>query len=190
MQNTIFRIVITLLIFSFSQHTFSQAKEKKDKVLPAGENIHWYSFEEAYRLNKKKPKKIFIDVFTDWCGWCKKMDAETFTNPIISGYMSKHFYCVKLNAERKDTVVIDGVTFTNPNPASKRSTHQLAIELLKGKMSYPSYVFLNEKSQWLTVISGYQVSKEFEPILHYFAEDAYQKTPWEDFKASFEGEIK
>jgi thioredoxin-related protein len=190
MQKPISRILIPILIISFSVHAFSQVKEKKEKVQSAGDKIHWYSFEEAYKLNKKKPKKIFIDVFTDWCGWCKKMDADTFTNPIISGYMSKHFYCVKLNAERKDTVIIDGVKFTNPNPSGKRSTHQLAIELLKGNMSYPSYVFLNEKSQWLTVISGYQVSKEFEPILHYFAEDAYQKTPWEDFKASFEGEIK
>ncbi len=120
MHKTIFRILTTLLIFSFSIHAFSQANEK-EKVILAGEKIHWYSFEEAYKLNKKKPKKIFVDVFTDWCGWCKKMDAETFTNPVISKYMAKHFYCVKLNAERKDTVIIDGVKFTNPNPGSKRS---------------------------------------------------------------------
>jgi len=190
MHKTIFRILTTLQIFSISINAFSQANEK-EKVIPAGEKIHWYSFEEAYQLNKKKPKKIFVDVFTDWCGWCKKMDAETFTNPVISKYMAKHFYCVKLNAERKDTVIIDGVKFTNPNPGSKRSTHQLAVELLKGNMSYPSFVFLNEKSQWLTVVSGYHIAREFEPILHYFGDDAYQKeTPWEDFKASFEGELK
>ena len=87
-------------------------------------------------------------------------------------------------------MVIDGVKFSNPNPTGKRSTHQLAVELLKGNMSYPSYVFLNEKSQWLTVVAGYQAAKEFEPIIHYFGDDAYEKTPWEDYKASFEGVIK
>jgi thioredoxin-related protein len=188
MQKAFFPIV-AFLILPFALNSFSQNKGK-EKAIQSGEKIHWYSFEEAYQLNKKKPKKIFIDVFTDWCGWCRKMDAETFTNPSISEYMSDHFYCVKLNAERKDTVVIDGVKFSNPNPTGKRSTHQLAVELLKGNMSYPSYVFLNEKSQWLTVVAGYQAAKDFEPIIHYFGEDAYEKTPWEDYKASFEGVIK
>ncbi len=189
MQKSFLFIITAFFIFCFSPVAESQNKGKEKTVSPT-DKIRWYSFEEAYQMNKKKPKKIFIDVFTDWCGWCKKMDAETFTNPTISEYMMDHFYCVKLNAERKDTVIIDGVKFTNPNPTGRRSTHQLAVELLKGNMSYPSYVFLNEKSQWLTVVSGYQVAKDFEPILHYFGEDAYQKTPWEDFRASFEGVIK
>ena len=147
MRKAFIAIITAFFIFSLSQPGFSQDKNKEKANLP-GEKIRWYSFEDAYKLNKKKPKKIFIDVFTDWCGWCKKMDAETFVNPVISEYMMKHFYCVKLNAERKDTIVIDGVTFTNPNPTGRRSTHQIAVELLKGNMSYPSYVFLNEKSQW------------------------------------------
>jgi thioredoxin-related protein len=177
------------IIACFPNPVAAQAKNK-EKAPPGPERIRWYSFEEAYQLNKKKQKKIFIDVFTDWCGWCRKMDAETFTNPVISEYMMDHFYCVKLNAERKDTIIIDGVTFTNPNPAGRRSTHQLAVELLKGNMSYPSYVFLNEKSQWMTVVAGYHGAKDFEPILHYFGEDEYQKIPWEDFRATFTGEVK
>jgi thioredoxin-related protein len=183
--------VILFLSIAFSLLTpdsFSQSTNREKKE-PKVEKIKWYSFEDAYQLNKKKQKKIFVDVYTDWCGWCKKMDADTFTHPLIVEYMNDNFYCVKLDAERKDTVVIDGVTFTNSNPNSKRSSHQLAVELLKGKMSYPSYVFLNEKSQWLTVVPGYQPPKEFESVIHYFGDDAYQKTPWEEYKATFIGKI-
>lgn len=150
--------------------------------------IKWVSFEQAYELNKTKPKKIFIDMYTDWCGWCKRMDATTFTDPVIVEYMNKNFYNVKMNAERKDTVVIDGTLFVNPNPQSSRSSHQLAIELLRGKMSYPSFVFLNEKSQLLTVVAGYQPAKEFEPILHYFGENAYADQQWEEYKSLFKGQ--
>jgi thioredoxin-related protein len=57
-------------------------------------------------------------------------------------------------------------------------------------MSYPSSVFLNEKNQVLTVVQTYMSAKDFEPLLHYFGEDAFQKTPWEDFKASYEGVVK
>jgi thioredoxin-related protein len=161
-------------------------------VAPAGKSgaIKWYSFEDAYNLSKKKPKKIFVDVYTDWCGWCKKMDAETFANPVIAEYMSKHFYCVKLDAERKDTVILDGKMFVNPNPTGKRSTHRLAVDLLKGQMSYPSYVFLNEKSEKLTTVAGYQRAADFEGIINYFGSDQYLKMSFEDYKTGFQGKIK
>jgi thioredoxin-related protein len=185
-------ILFTLLFFSctcLAQETPKTEGERPGKNSSKQDKVKWYSFEEAYKLNKKKPRKIIIDVYTEWCGWCKKMDAETFTNPVIVKYLNKTYYCVKLDAERKDTIIIDGVTFVNPNPNGRRTTHQLAVELLKGKMSYPSYVFLNEKSQWLTVIPGYHPAKEFEVYLHYFGDDAYQATPWEDFQTSFTGDL-
>ena len=183
--------LILLFIISFFMYypCFLPAQQTQK---PSGKEVKvkWYSFEDAYKLNKKKPKKMFIDVFTEWCGWCKKMDAETFANPFIANYMNDHFYCVKFDAERKDTIVLDGVTFVNPNPAGKRTTHQLANELLRNKMSYPSYVFLNEKGQELTVVSGYQPAKEFEGVLTYFGKDAYLKSTWEEYRSTFQGELK
>ncbi|HNW74433.1 MAG: DUF255 domain-containing protein [Bacteroidales bacterium] len=154
------------------------------------EKIQWRTFEEAYKLNKKKPRKIFVDVYTDWCGWCKKMDAETFAQPLIVKYMNQNFYNVKLNAERKDTVVLDGVKFVNPNPSASRSTHQLANEMLRGQMSYPSYAFLNEKGQLISVVPGYHPAVEFESIIKYFGQDAYLNTKWEDWQSRFKGELK
>ena len=180
-----------MIILSFAFY-FPLSLTAQEKQTAAGKEgaIKWYSFEEAYNLSKKKPRKMFIDVFTEWCGWCKKMDAETFANPYIARYMSDHYYCVKLDAERKDTVVLDGQTFVNPNPSSRRSTHKLAVELLGGKMSYPSYVFLNEKGQKLTVVAGYQPAAEFEKVLTYFGKDAYLKSSWDEFRSTFQGELK
>jgi thioredoxin-related protein len=190
MQKSKTQIFILFFLFSSLIESAYCQDNTKDKSVQKTDKLKWYSFEEAFQLNKKKPKKVLVDIYTDWCGWCKKMDAETFTNPTIVDYLAKNYYCVKLNAERKDTIIIDGVTFVNPNPEGKRSTHQLAVDLLKGQMSYPSYVFLNEKSEWLTVVPGYHPAKEFEPILHYFGDNAYVKTAWGDFQSSFAGEIK
>jgi len=176
---------LPLFILFFSGNATAQ-----ESPAAPGQKIKWMSFEEAYELNKTKPKKIFIDMYTEWCGWCKRMDATTFVDPVVVEYINKHFYNVKMDAERKDTVVIDGTTFVNPNPTGRRSSHQLAIELLRGKMSYPSFVFLNEKSQLLTIVSGYQPAKEFEPIIHYFAEDAFANQQWEEFKVKFKGKAQ
>ncbi len=153
--------------------------------------IKWYSFEEAYQLNKQYPKKkIFVDVYTDWCGWCKKMDATTFSNPEIIEYMTEHFYSVKLNAERKDSIILDEKLFVNLNPTANRSTHQIAEMLLNNRMSYPSYVFLDEMNRPITIVPGYMDASAFEPIIHYFGDNEYFKKSWESYQKEFVGKIK
>ena len=69
------------------------------------------SFEEAVERCAKEPKMVFIDVYTDWCGWCKRMDQSTFANPVIAQYMNDHFYAVKFDAERQDTITFQGHQF-------------------------------------------------------------------------------
>lgn len=154
-------------------------------------NINWLTFEKAIELNKNYPKKkILIDVYTDWCGWCKKMDITTFSNSEIIKFINTNFHAVKLNAEAKDTIIVDGKPFYNLNPNSNRSTHQLAEILLNNKMSYPSYVFLDELARPIFVVPGYMDAVKFEPILHYVSENMYYKLPWEAFQKQFKGTIK
>lgn len=185
-----FHVFISLIIFA-SFIPLSGHSQQPPRPDAAESLIKWYSFEDAYNMTKKKPKKVFVDMYTDWCGWCKKMDAETFHNPVIAEYMSKNYYCVKFNAERRDTVVLDGQTFVNPNPNGPRpGSHQLAVSLLRGKMSYPSFVFLNEKGQMITVVAGYQQAREFEKILNFIGSDAYLKMQIDEFKTGFVGKVK
>jgi thioredoxin-related protein len=162
------------------------AQTQQPQTTPSSSaKIKWLDFEDAVALNKKKPKKMFIDMYTDWCGWCKKMDQATFINPVIVEYMNQNYYAVKFNAERKDTVTFNGKKYINPNPTGSRSSHQLAQELLSGKMSYPSFIILDETLKKVTTIPGYRKAPEFETILHYFGEDAYKTQKWEEFSPSF-----
>jgi len=156
-------ILIGIIMLLFLHSAYTQANEE----------IIWHSFEEATILNKENPKLIFIDVYTDWCGWCKKMDAATFKDKHIAKYMNEKYYCVKLNAETKDSIAFMGRVFTNPNPDGRRSTHHLAAILLQNKMSYPSYVFMNEDNRILTVVKGFVGAQKFDPIIHWFGERAY-----------------
>lgn len=146
--------------------------------------LKWLSFEQAVELNKKNPKKILIDVYTDWCGWCKVMDKNTYTNTYLIEYINKYYYPVKLNAERKDTVVFNGHTFINENKGS-RSSHQLAQAILNGKMSYPTTVFMNEKYELLSPVPGYLKPEDIEPILEFFALNKHLGMTYEQFKTSF-----
>ena len=169
------------------QEVQKQQTQTQTTVQTSGAKIKWYDLPQALDQQKKKPKKIFIDMYTDWCGWCKKMDASTFVNPVIVDYMNQNFYAVKFNAERKDTLQFKGKAYVNPNPAASRSSHQLAQQLLMGRMSFPSFVFLDEAQGTITIVPGYQKAPQFEAILHFIGEDAYKTQKWDEFMPTFKG---
>lgn len=140
----------------------------------SAQDVKWYSFSEAVELNKKQPRKIMIDVYTDWCGWCKVMDEQTFGHADIAKILNEKYYAVKFDAERKDTVLFQGTAFVNKGEG-RRPTHDLAIAMLNGKMSYPSIVFMNEKNQLITAVPGFQKPAQMEPLLMYIYESLYEK---------------
>lgn len=177
---------ITTLLFLFNVVLLNAQENEKAE-------INWISFEEAVTLNQTKPKKILVDIYTDWCGWCKRMDATTYSNQSIVEYINEKYYAVKLDAEMKDTVKLGEQIFVNKNPKGRRNPHDLAIQLLNGKMTYPSTVILDERVELMNPpIAGYMDARKIEPILHYFGDDVYEKKEmgWEEFQKSFEGKVK
>src|SRR3954454_9110641 len=74
-------------------------------------SVKWMSFEQAVEKSKSEKRKIFIDVYTDWCGWCKVMDQKTFTDPAVAKLLNEKFYAVKFNAEQRDDVKFHDTTF-------------------------------------------------------------------------------
>lgn len=150
---------------------------------PSPGPITWMSIEQAEEACRKKPRKIFIDVYTDWCGWCKKMDQTTFRDSAVAAYAGKHFYAVKLNAEDRGNIIFRNRVYAYN--ASMRS-HDLAVALLNGQMSYPSLVFLDEKLNPIQTFGGYSDAGQFAMMLHYFEENAYRrKTSLDDFGREF-----
>ncbi len=172
---------LILLIFCIVIGLGSSAQEDK---------IEWLSFEEAVKRNETEPKKFIVDIYTNWCGWCKKMDASTFKNPVIIKYINENYWAVKLNAERKDTIILGQQMFINENLTKKRGPHQLAVALLNGKMTYPSIVYLDNNVELMhPAIAGFQDAKSLEQIITYFGENAYQSIPWDKYVTEFVSKI-
>ncbi|MCF6308458.1 MAG: DUF255 domain-containing protein [Flavobacteriaceae bacterium] len=151
------------------------------------QEINWLTIEEAEIANKTAPRKIIIDVYTDWCGWCKKMDATTFTNKEVVTYLNKKYYCVKLDGEDKNEIYFKGKVF-NFVDQGRRGYHELAAGFLKGKMSYPNIVFLNEELDILQALPGFRTAEELLPILKFLGDDIYKNTNWTDYIKTLEGE--
>jgi len=145
--------------------------------------INWMTWDEmvAQREKDSVKKKVFIDLYTGWCGWCKKMDKTTFTDPTIVQYMNKNYYPVKFDAETRDTIEFNGMQFVNsdPNfvkqrPNARGRTHWFAHSLLDGKLSYPSYVILDENFTRLMILQGYKTQEALLGNLIFFAKDEYK----------------
>lgn len=145
--------------------------------------IHWYSWEEAIILNEKHPKKLLIDVYTDWCGWCKKMDKETFTHPAIIDLVNKDFYAIKLDAEQKEDIVYKDFTFSFNPEHGRKGAHDLAVSLLDGKMGYPSLVYLNEVQNRITISPGYKTVEGLQTELEFIGGEHYTSMNFEEYKS-------
>ena len=164
-------------LLSGAENAFSQTQNtsKTDK-------IKWVSLEEADRLRRTEPRKIMIDVYTDWCGWCKRMDRTTFVDSNLVKYVNQNYYAVKLDAEQRESITIGGKKYEYDPNVGRRGVHKIAQELLQGKMSYPTMVFLDENMNMIQPIPGYMEAKDLQPILEYLGEGAYKETPWEEWR--------
>ncbi|MBL0102728.1 MAG: DUF255 domain-containing protein [Bacteroidetes bacterium] len=143
---------ILLLAICFALFNVSFSPEEKTEG-----GIKWMTFKEALAQSEKSPKKIFIDMYTGWCGWCKKMDAYTFKDPKVVKYMNEHYYAVKFDAETHDTVYFQNKAYYYK---AEYKSNEIAVYLLNGQMSYPTAVYLDEKTAPITAVPGYQTPEQ------------------------------
>ncbi len=154
------------------------------------EGVNWLTIEEAEALSIENPKMIFIDIYTDWCSWCRRMDAETMSHSVIAELLNTHFYPVKLNAEQKGPIVFRGETYVNQNPDGRRSAHDFARAVLQGRMGYPSVAVFDEEMNLITSIPGFRPPANMEAVLAFFFTGAYlEDGDLDAFMAGYEGRI-
>jgi thioredoxin-related protein len=154
--------------------------------------INWMTVAQVQEAMKKEPKKIMMDVYTNWCGPCKMMMKNTFTDPKVIAYINENYYAVKFNAEGEQEINFKGNTYTNPNfnPAktkSRNGTHEftMAVAPVNGRVAYPTIVYMDENFNILTPVQGYLQPAQILPILNYFGDNAYKTMDYKTFQSSY-----
>ncbi len=134
----------------------------------------WFNFAEGSSKALKEKKPFFVDVYTDWCGVCKKMDKDTFSDPDVKAYRDKRFISVKLNAEDpKDSFKWNGRQFTAPE-----FSESLRVE------GYPTILFFDKDGKLITALPGYADAKMFKNIMIYIADEIYLKKNFDEYLKS------
>lgn len=126
------------------------------------QEIKWMTLDEALAKQKKNPRPIFIDVFTDWCGPCKMLDTNTFHDASVVDFISKNYYAVKFNAEGNSTVTYQGVTYSNPGYDPNRKGRNSAHDLTRffQVQGYPSMYIIDKKGNVQSPIVGYRTPEQ------------------------------
>ena len=142
----------------------------------SAQKVNWMTLEKAVEAQKITPKKILIDAYTIWCGPCKMLDKNTFSNKDVADYINNNFYPVKFNAEGNEVINFNGKKFENPgfNPTStgRNTPHELSSFF--GVRAYPTLVYLDESANLIAPIPGYQSPKQIELYLKLFGTDEYK----------------
>jgi thioredoxin-related protein len=159
--------------------------------LAHGQEIQWMSMGEALEAQEKEPKKIILDAYTTWCGPCKLLDKNTFSNSNVIKYINTHFYAVKFDAEGTEEVTYKDFTYTNPNHIQGRrgrNSQHLFAHALK-VTGYPSLVFFDNKGDLIQVVAGYKTPQQLEIYLTMIANNDYKtlttKEAWDSYRDSF-----
>ena len=126
------------------------------------QEIKWMSMDEALAAQKQKARPIFMDVYTDWCGPCKMLDKNTFSDAAVAKYVNENFYAVKFNAEGNSEITYKGKKYTNPGYVAGRRGKNAMHDFTKTLKvpGYPSMIVFDAKGNMKPAIVGYKTPQQ------------------------------
>ena len=166
-----FLFLIFLINLNFSNLTYSQSK------------VEWIELDNNTKISNNG-KKIIIDLYTDWCGWCKVMDRNTFTDPDVIDNINNNFIPVKFDAEYQNSVVFNNNSYKFIR-TGRKGINELAYNLTNGNLSYPMTIFLDENYNIITLLPGYHKPKFYNLVLKYIGEDHWKDMSWDEYSKEY-----
>ncbi len=146
------------------------------------QSIQWLSIEEVNAKLTANPKPVLIDLYTNWCYWCKVMDQKTYSNAKVIAYINDHFYAVKLNAETKDSLIWNKKLYQY---RAANNLNDFTFYVTEGQIGFPTTVIFPDIKDKPASVPGFMKPAELEPVLKFFGEGNYKTQSYSEFLKSF-----
>ncbi len=159
------------------------------------DSIVWLNIADVNKVVEKNIKKdkvkvdklIIVDFYTDWCGWCKRLDNETYKDAEVAALMNKYFYPVKFDAEQRDSVQFAGKQYRFKSSGS-RGTNEFALEMASrpgGRIGYPTITIISAMGEKITVEAGFKNAEKMKVFLIYYGEGHYKTKDYVTFEKEY-----
>ncbi|OGC76461.1 MAG: hypothetical protein A2145_00705 [candidate division Zixibacteria bacterium RBG_16_40_9] len=170
-------VLLGLAAVGYSEADKKSSKDKKSAGKDEAGQLVWYRYDQGLKKAKSEKKPILVDFYTDWCGWCKKMDKDTYGNQEVMKLLNEKFIIVKINAESKNPLEI------KDDQGKQKTEAQIAREF--NVSAFPITWFLRPTGEQITYVPGYYPADNFVPVLtmvsDYIKEKAYEKMSINDY---------
>lgn len=131
----------------------------------------WKDWNAGLREAATAGKPVVVDVYTDWCTWCKRMDQDVYSRPEVKQYLAAHFVTVKLNAEYTTAARYEGKAFTSRSLAERFRVN-----------GYPTTIFLRANGTHIANVPGYVPADRFMLLLRYIGDGHMERgVSYDDF---------
>lgn len=134
------------------------------------QDLEWQPFEEALATAQTHGKPVLVDVWAPWCGWCRRMKAETY--PALAEQLSEDFVLTRLNRDDND----GHVRYRGARLTPLRLAQKLGAE------GVPAIVFLAPRGEPLLQLSGFLEADALRPVLDYIGSGAYRVRSFDAFR--------
>jgi thioredoxin-related protein len=139
--------------------------------VPAALAVEWKGWNAGLKAASASGRPVVVDVYTDWCRWCKQMDREVYGRADVSRYLDAKFVAVKLNAESAEAVAYRGRSLTARALASSFDVS-----------GYPTTIFLTANGEHLANVPGYIEPGRFLLLLRYVGDGHMDRgVKWDDY---------
>ncbi len=131
---------------------------------------NWLPMGDAVASAKGDGDIILIHAYAPWCGWCRELDATTYTNDAVQEYLSEHFEVTRLDIESEQSVDF----FGGQVPMKELG---LAFSI----RSTPTTLFMDADGNYLTYAPSYIPPDRFLIVLRYVVERAFEMMEFDDY---------
>lgn len=131
---------------------------------------NWRSMDEAIALATANGRLLVLHSYTVWCGWCARMDRETYTDDAVQAYLNEHYEATRLDLE-SDAIV----TFFEHTVSMATLGNALQVS------GTPTTVFVDSDGSLITKMPGFQDAETFLYALRYVKEEAYESVSFAEY---------